>query len=66
MDNIVEERAKYEKIESIYVREAKKFMESIGFVAGSDGSIKNVGQSSPEKGTRKDPNLVLLMNQTAT
>lgn len=41
-------------------------MESIGFVAGSDGSIKNVGQSSPEKGTRKDPNLVLLMNQTAT
>jgi hypothetical protein len=63
MDNIVEERAKYEKIECIYVREAKKFMESMGFV--SDQAIKNSRTISPEKGTRKDPNLVLLMNQTA-
>lgn len=65
MDNILEERAKYEKIEYIYVREAKKFMETMGFVADSDQAIRTVKEHSPEKGTRKDPNLVLLMNQTS-
>lgn len=65
MDNILEERAKYEKIEYIYVKEAKKFMESIGFVADSDQVIRTVKEHSPEKGIPKDPNLVLLMNQTS-
>jgi hypothetical protein len=67
MENIVEERQKYENIEHIFVRESKKFMDSLGFVAEIDRGSKPKGgrTPSPDKGRRQDPNIMQLMNQVS-